>query len=102
MITMDETNGIHSTQLAGTFPSVRACAEFCGVSERHLRTQITRNQFPHIRLGRRIILPRNAVIEWLNQTASKGVLREPAAEGDGNAPHPRGNPMGDLSDEWQT
>jgi len=69
---MSDIIGRESTQAAGIFPSVAACAEFCGVSERHLRTQINRNQFPHVRIGRRIILPRNAVIEWLNQTASKG------------------------------
>jgi predicted DNA-binding transcriptional regulator AlpA len=70
---MNEPNGTGGKQPAGIFPSVRACAEFCGVSERHLRTQINLNQFPHVRIGRRIILPRNAVIEWLNQTASKRV-----------------------------
>jgi len=40
IIHMDETNGTQANHLAGIFPSVRACAEFCGVSERHLRTQI--------------------------------------------------------------
>ena len=70
---MDEPNGTQNKQASGIFPSVRACAEFCGVSERHLRTQINRNKFPHVRIGRRIILPRSAVIEWLNQTASKRV-----------------------------
>jgi excisionase family DNA binding protein len=72
---MDETKGTQVNQLAGIFPSVRACAEFCGVSERHLRTQINRNQFPHVRIGRRIVLPKNAVIEWLNRTASQRVLQ---------------------------
>lgn len=69
---MDEIIGTQTTERAGIFPSVRACAEFCGVSERHLRAQINRNRFPHVRIGRRIILPRNAVLEWLNHTATKG------------------------------
>jgi excisionase family DNA binding protein len=64
---------LQKNESAGIFPSVRACAEFCGVSERHLRSQINRNQFPHVRIGRRIILPRHAVIEWLNHTASQAV-----------------------------
>jgi len=62
-----------TTEAAGIFPSVRACADFCGVSERHLRSQINRNRFPHVRIGRRIILPRHAVVEWLNEAAAKGV-----------------------------
>jgi excisionase family DNA binding protein len=58
---------------ADVFPSVRACAEFLGVSERHLRKQINKNLFPHTRLGRRVVLYKPAVIEFLNRTTSKGV-----------------------------
>lgn len=52
-----------------TYPSVEACAAEIGVSPRHLREQIRRNRFPHLRIGRRIVLPRQAVLEFLNRKA---------------------------------
>jgi hypothetical protein len=52
-----------------TYQSVEACAEEIGVSPRHLREQIRRNQFPHLRIGHRIILPRHAILEFLNRKA---------------------------------
>lgn len=60
--TPDRTSG-------ATYSSVEACAEEIGVSPRHLREQIRRNQFPHLRIGRRIVLPRHAVLEFLNRKA---------------------------------
>lgn len=63
---------------AATYPSVEACAEEIGVSARHLREQIRRNQFPHLRIGRRIVLPRQAILEFLNRKAleSLGFISE--------------------------
>jgi len=55
--------------LAPTYPSVEACAKEIGVSSRHLREQIRRNQFPHLRIGRRILLPRRAILDFLNRKA---------------------------------
>lgn len=54
---------------SATYPSVEACAEEIGVSPRHLREQIRRNQFPHLRIGRRIVLPRHAILDFLNRKA---------------------------------
>lgn len=55
---------------SSVFSSVESCAEEIGVSPRHLRTQIKLGLFPHVRLGNRIILPRKAVLDFLNDTAA--------------------------------
>jgi excisionase family DNA binding protein len=56
------------------FPSVEACAREIGVSPRHLRTQIKGGHFPHVRMGKRIIIPRKAVMDYLNGTAERKVV----------------------------
>ena len=47
------------------YPNVRALAFDLGLSERSTREAIRRGDVPHIRLGKRIILPRTAIQEWL-------------------------------------
>jgi len=48
-----------------TFPSVAALAADLGLSERSTRSALRRGEIPHIRVGRRFILPRSAIAEWL-------------------------------------
>ena len=48
-----------------TYPSVAALAEDIGLSERSTRSALRRGEIPHIRVGRRFILPRAAIAEWL-------------------------------------
>ena len=45
--------------------SVASLAAHLGLGERSVRSAIRRNEIPHIRLGKRIILPRHAIAEWL-------------------------------------
>jgi excisionase family DNA binding protein len=55
-----------------TYPSVAALAEDIGLSERSTRSALRRGEIPHIRVGRRFILPKVAIAEWL-RTAGRSV-----------------------------
>lgn len=48
-----------------TYRSVAALAADIGLSERSTRSALRRGEIPHIRVGRRFILPRTAIAEWL-------------------------------------
>jgi len=48
-----------------TYRSVAALAADIGLSERSTRTALRRGDIPHIRVGRRFILPRTAIADWL-------------------------------------
>jgi excisionase family DNA binding protein len=48
-----------------TYPSVAALATEIGLSERSTRSALRRGEIPHIRIGRRFILPKAAIAEWL-------------------------------------
>jgi excisionase family DNA binding protein len=48
-----------------TYRSVAALAADIGLSERSTRSALRRGEIPHIRVGRRFILPRSAIAEWL-------------------------------------
>ncbi len=48
-----------------TYPSVTALAADIGLSERSTRNALRRGEIPHIRVGRRFILPKAAIAEWL-------------------------------------
>ena len=56
-----------------TYPSVAALASEIGLSERSMRSALRRGEIPHIRVGRRFILPKAAIAEWLR---SAGGSRE--------------------------
>src|ERR1700684_3215344 len=47
------------------YRSVAALAADLGLSERSTRSALRRGEIPHIRVGRRFILPRAAIAEWL-------------------------------------
>ena len=70
-------------QVAGqgesTYPSVAALAADLGLSERSTRSALRRREIPHIRIGRRFILPRAAIAEWL-RTAGQNHENATAAE----------------------
>jgi excisionase family DNA binding protein len=55
-----------------TYSSVAALAEDIGLSERSTRSALRRGEIPHIRVGRRFILPKAAIAEWL-RTAGRSV-----------------------------
>ncbi len=50
---------------AGSVLSVAALASEIGMCERSTREALRRNQIPHIRIGKRFIIPRASIAEWL-------------------------------------
>jgi excisionase family DNA binding protein len=62
---MAKTNATATTGSNSAFPSVTALAEELGMCERSIRDALRRNQIPHIRIGKRYILPRAAIADWL-------------------------------------
>ena len=61
---MKKTNP-RTTSGGSAYSSVAALAEDLGMCERSTRDALRRNEIPHIRLGKRYILPRSAIQEWL-------------------------------------
>lgn len=55
-----------------TYPSVAALAAEIGLSERSTRSALRRGEIPHIRVGRRFILPKAAIAEWLRSAGVSG------------------------------
>jgi excisionase family DNA binding protein len=75
-----QTGGIEST-----YRSVAALAADIGLSERSTRGALRRGEIPHIRVGRRYILPKAAIAEWL-RTAGRSpepeqAVRDPGERG---------------------
>jgi excisionase family DNA binding protein len=66
----------------GTYRSVAALATDLGLSERSTRSALRRGEIPHIRVGRRFILPRAAIAEWLRTAGLGGIIQSavPASE----------------------
>jgi excisionase family DNA binding protein len=60
-----------ATENKNTYPSVAALAADIGLSERSTRSALRRGEIPHIRVGRRFILPKAAIDEWL-RSAGRG------------------------------
>jgi excisionase family DNA binding protein len=56
---------------ASTYRSVAELAADIGLSERSTRDALRRGEIPHIRIGRRFILPRAAIAEWLRTAGRK-------------------------------
>jgi excisionase family DNA binding protein len=50
---------------ASTYRSASELAADIGLSERSTRAALRRGEIPHIRVGRRFILPKAAIAEWL-------------------------------------
>ncbi len=61
-----------------TYRSVAALAADIGLSERSTRNALRRGEIPHIRVGRRFILPKAAIAEWL-RTAGRSLEVEKTA-----------------------
>lgn len=72
-----------------TYRSVAELAADLALSERSTRDALRRGEIPHIRIGRRFILPKAAIAEWLRTAggrieppdsgASREAGREPLA-----------------------
>src|ERR1700733_11108429 len=61
-----------------TYRSVAALAADLGLSERSARGALRRGEIPHIRVGRRFILPKAAIAEWLRTAGVSGTINIPA------------------------
>jgi excisionase family DNA binding protein len=65
-----------------TYASVAALAADIGLSERSTRSALRRGDIRHIRVGRRFILPKAAIAEWL-RSAGRGQQSDKAEQRDG-------------------
>jgi excisionase family DNA binding protein len=54
-----------ANNITPAYPSVAALANDLGMCERSVRASLRRGEIPHIRLGKRFILPRAAIADWL-------------------------------------
>ena len=61
-------------RLALTVPEA---AQAIGISERHLRTMLP--EIPHLHVGRRVVIPVEALRRWLEDQAKAGRTRIDAA-----------------------
>jgi excisionase family DNA binding protein len=68
-----------------TYPSVAALAIEIRLSERSTRSALRRGEIPHLRVGRRYILPKAAIAEWL-RSAGRDSAGTQVRVGPGNAP----------------
>jgi len=62
---------------ASTYRSVAELAADIGLSERSTRSALRRGEIPHIRVGRRFILPKAAIAEWLRTAGSHSTIQSP-------------------------
>lgn len=53
--------------------SVTEAATVCGISERTLRELIAQGRFPTKRIGRRVVIVRTQLEEWLNEKGAVAV-----------------------------
>ncbi len=53
-----------------TYTSAEAAAAI-GVSEKFLREDMLKLGIPHVRAGRKLIFPRQALADWLNSEAAR-------------------------------
>jgi excisionase family DNA binding protein len=56
---------------ASTYPSVKALADDIGMCERSTRDALRRGEIPHIKIGKRYVLPRAAIQEWLRNAGQE-------------------------------
>jgi len=68
-IGMEDRNESGNAGDESTYRSVAALAADIGLSERSTRSALRRGEIPHIRIGRRFILPKAAIAEWLRSAA---------------------------------
>jgi excisionase family DNA binding protein len=78
---LDQSKGTDGEFQAGriesTYRSVAELATDLGLSERSTRSALRRGEIPHIRVGRRFILPRAAIAEWLRTAGQSSTIQSP-------------------------
>ncbi len=63
--------------LQSTYHTVTELAADIGLSERSTAHALRRGEIPHIRVGRRFILPRAAIAEWLRTAGQSSAIQSP-------------------------
>ena len=63
-----------SANVGSAYPSVAALAGDLGMCERSVRDALQRGEIPCIRIGKRYILPRAAIAEWLRTAGRLNVV----------------------------
>jgi excisionase family DNA binding protein len=71
---------IQSRTETSAYRSVAELAEDIGLSERSTRAALRRGEIPHIRIGRRFVLPRAAIADWLRAAGRRGVSGQSPAK----------------------
>lgn len=79
--TMADRTETASNGSDSTYPSVAALAADIGLSERSTRSALRRGEIPHIRIGRRFILPKTAIAEWLRSAGRSNQAEHRPREG---------------------
>ena len=46
--------------------SIQQASRWSGIGEHRLRAMAERNEIPHLKIGRRILIPRQAFTAWFN------------------------------------
>jgi excisionase family DNA binding protein len=59
-----------------TYGSVEELAEDLGISRTSAYQALRRGQFPHLKIGKRIIIPRAAIRQWMLTAATPGTPAE--------------------------
>ncbi len=60
---------------------VREAARIAGCGERAIRNGLASNRIPHLRLGRNILIPRNAFHLWLDSCGENAIGGEKQSDG---------------------
>lgn len=66
---MIESNSADLNKELSVCLTVKEAAKMCGVCENTFRVLVNRYDFPKIRLSRRILIPRQAFLEYINGKA---------------------------------
>ena len=54
--------------------SIQQAAAWSGIGEHYLRKMAMEDKFPNLKIGRRVLIPREAFVRWFNELAgSKAV-----------------------------
>ena len=61
----------HAHNSGSVYESVSALAVEIGMCERSTRDALRRGEIPHIKCGKRYILPRAAIAEWLKNAGGQ-------------------------------
>ena len=91
-MTEGSSRGASVLEGESTYRSVAELAADLGLSERSTRSALRRGEIPHIRIGRRFVLPRAAISEWL-RTAGGSILAAQSV----SPSHARREPLADAT-----